>query len=696
MVRSFAALFLLFFSSLLTAGELRLIPDPQSTNDLQLSDLGNGEWEVRTTGADPYLLLKTDGSALDLQATPMLSLEYFSATGVGRTLVFVGPAIDVPHMITVDMGRREGWGEFAVDLRETLEKPQGPVTSMRLTLGQGPGVVARLRNPRARAATEQEVRLAATRTARLEADAAHAERLRAYFSKEFPAEITKVSASAGMITVEGKLGNAGRACQLAEVPMWEDVTALKTPASLHGLDADDAGNFKVSISRAAVEDREPLLSGWAVVRMRDGVPELLSAMRYVEEQTPRANLPAAAPRSKKGIGGCPFDHSDMQELGIASVTLNFILNELLHAEPGPGRTPYVFAGRTWYADDAAVTRYDRDMKIAAENGWMVSAIVLLPPVRNAPENAWIREAAHPEADPGAGFVLPDFTSKTGVNAYAAAMNFVTERYSRPDGEYGRVHHWIMHNEINSGFFWASAGQKTDISYMDLYQKSMRVACLLARQYDANSKPLISLEHCWGRRADVRGYAGRDLMEHLVSFSHREGDFPWAIAHHPYPQDIFNPRTWEDSQASFDFATPYLTYRNIEVLDAWARQERVRYRGRPREIQLTEQGLNSPDYSEKSLRDQAAGMAYAWEKIATLDTVTAFQYHLWADDRGEGGLRLGLRKFGDDQQDPHGIKPIWHLYRALGTEGFAAAAQPYLEVVGVGGWDEVRFRGEVKK
>jgi len=536
--------------------------------------------------------------------------------------------------------------------------------------------------------------LAEGREARLAADEAHEARLKEYLTETFPHQVDSVSATAESITVKGKLSGLGDSLRLAEIPMWEDVTALKQPAALHPIKAGVDGSFTVTVDRSSVKDRELLLSGWAVVEPVSGGFQAASAMKYVGTQVPRASLAPARPASKKGIGGCPFDHPDMDELGIHSVTLNIILNELLHAQAGAGRTPYTFAGRTWHADDQVLARYDRDMKIAAEKGWMVSAIVLLPPVRGAAPDAWIRDAAHPDADPGAAFVLPDFTSARGVNAYAAAMNLVTERYSRPDGKYGRVHHWIMHNEINSGFFWASAGTKRDLTYMDLYQKSLRVSWLLAGQYDSNARSLISLEHCWGRKADVRGYAGRDLMEHLVKFSRREGDFPWAIAFHPYPQDIFNPRTWEDSEALFDFSSPYITYRNIEVLDAWARLPRVAYRGQPREIQLTEQGLNSPDYSEKSLRDQAAGMAYAWQKIQPLSTITAFQYHLWADDRGEGGLRLGLRKFGDDPQDPHGIKPIWHLYKALGTERFGEQAAFAKEVLNIKEWGEVYYRRDI--
>ena len=67
------------------AAGIPLRPDPESVHDLQLQDLGNGEWEIRTTGADPYFMLRTSGGEIDLKATPTLSFDYFSTTGVGRT-----------------------------------------------------------------------------------------------------------------------------------------------------------------------------------------------------------------------------------------------------------------------------------------------------------------------------------------------------------------------------------------------------------------------------------------------------------------------------------------------------------------------------------------------------------------------------------------------------------------------------------
>lgn len=674
--------------------EVPLKIDPEGAHDVRIEQSGDGGWRILTTGADPYFYVRTDGAPIDLKQQPVFAFDYFSTTGVGRTLVFVGRAVDVPHMVSDELGRCEGWAGAAVDMTATQQAPEAPVTSLRVTLGQRPGIDARLRALRARPATDQEKTLAKNRERSLRDDRSHADRLRAYLGKEFPHHIDAVTADHTRITITGKLTDQADGLLLAEVPMWEDITALKNPASLRPVPADADGNFSVTVDRASATDRDMLLSAWALVRRGGDHFEILSAMRYMDDEVPRASLPPARPRSRKGIGGCAFDHPDMQALGIAAVTLNIIPNELFSADAGPGKTPYQFAGRTWQVNDDAIARLDRDMKLAAERGWMVSAIVLLPPVRQAPAGAWIREAAHPDADPGAAFVMPNFTTRAGANAWAAAMDFLTERYSRPDGGYGRVHHWIMHNEINSGFFWTSAGNKTSITYLDLYQKSMRVASLLARQYDPNAKPFISLDHCWTARPDTRCHAARDLLDHLADFSRKEGNFPWGIAFHPYPQDIANPRTWLDSQATFDFSTPFLTYKNIEVLDAWARQPRVMFRGTPREIQLTEQGLNSPDYQESTLADQAAGMAYAWKKIEPLTTITAFQYHLWADDHGEGGLRLGLRKFADDPADPHGTKPIWNLYKAIDTPDWDAASQFAKPILGIHDWSEIQHRGPI--
>jgi hypothetical protein len=218
---------------------------------------------------------------------------------------------------------------------------------------------------------------------------------------------------------------------------------------------------------------------------------------------------------------------------------------------------------------------------------------------------------------------------------------------------------------------------------------MRLVNAIVREQNPHARPFISLTHHWAETVDENFYPSRDLMTLLGQWCEVEGDFPWGLAHHPYPQSLHNPRTWEDDQATNTFDTTKITPHNIEVLDRWMKRPEMRdHAGKIRPIHLSENGFNSPDYSAQSLREQAAGMAYAWKKIAPLESIDVWHYHNWIDNRHEGGLRIGLRRFPDAQDEALAPKPIWHLYQALGTKREKKACTPYLDVIGISDWSRL--------
>ena len=55
--------------------------------------------------------------------------------------------------------------------------------------------------------------------------------------------------------------------------------------------------------------------------------------------------------------------------------------------------------------------------------------------------------------------MPNMTTLESLNLYAAAIDFLASRYNRPDKKYGRIHHWIAHNEVDAGWVWTNAGIK---------------------------------------------------------------------------------------------------------------------------------------------------------------------------------------------------------------------------------------------
>jgi hypothetical protein len=528
-------------------------------------------------------------------------------------------------------------------------------------------------------------------------DAAYEAALREYLGRTFPCGVDRVAVDERQVMIEGHIGGEPAELFLASASIEVPVTRPESFDVIGSLQPVADGRFTISVPRH-VAGHDRLLDRWAVVTKSARGMSLRSHFRYADDVKAAGNPPWPTPRGKKGVGalapGRPL--SDLDDLGISWATVNVVINPLLHTSPGAGRTPFELFGRTWYADDRAVAHLDQALLEAAKRQIIVSAIILVGQAKTSADPTVGKLLAHPDADPTGVYVMPNLTTAEGVGAYAAALDFLARRYTRPDGQFGRIHYWILHNEVDAGWTWTNAGEKSALEYMDLYQRSMRMAHLIARQYDPRAKAFISLTHHWAKAGGPRFYAGRELLDRLIDFGRAEGDFDWAIAFHPYPQNLGNPRVWEDRRVNFTFDTPQITFRNIEVLDAWVRQPRAMFWGRQvRTVHLTEQGLNSRDYSEKSLRDQAAGMAYAWTKIKDLPTIEAFDYHNWVDNRGEGGLRIGLRRFPDDKDDPLGKKPIWEVYRAASTPDEAGVFEPYKAVVGVKDWAEVRYNGEVK-
>ena len=517
-----------------------------------------------------------------------------------------------------------------------------------------------------------------------------------YLAASFPAAITRVTVEKDGILIHGNTPETGRFL-LAEAPIeaslgGEEPSAVPSPAQ-----AVANGSFSLTLPRR-IGGRDRFASRWRILRQNGDRLEAVSAARYAEEIFHPAPVPPIArPKSKKGLGGWtpdPFP-DELDALGIDSVTVNLLLHTFVSLEPGPGTRPFIWQGKTYHARENELARHDKIFLHAAKRGAIVSAILLVAnPARGGDD--LVRLLGHPDARPEGVFAMPNLTSADGADLYGAILHLIAARWLAPGGEHGRIHHWIMHNEVDAGWEWTNAGEKSDIACMDLYHRSMRLMDLIARQHDPHSRVFISLTHHWEERGHPRWYGSRRMLDLLARFTAVEGDFPWALAFHPYPQDLFDPTAWDDDQASFTFHTAKITPRNLEVLDAYMKRSQLLHHGETRPVHLSENGFNSKDYSERSLAEQAAGMAFAWNKITALSSIECWHYHNRIDNRHEGGLRIGLRKFPDDPRDPAGRKPIWRLYQALGTDRESEVCAPYLDLIGINSWDRIRHRDPISE
>ena len=493
-----------------------------------------------------------------------------------------------------------------------------------------------------------------------------------YLAKDYPSKVTNVQVTSDKVIIKGNCGGFGTYL-LAEITPWQDVTELEKYPYTQDL---SGGGFTVTVDRI-VPNREGIrydkvFSKWAVVKVDGDRQTLDSHARYADDVVPKKSPEAVPLRNKKGFGAGDIDlyFSDCKEMNVGSITMNVVLNDYIKGE-GSG---YSYGGQN-YSLGAFRDYVDRVTRRAGEMDLVVSAIILCQTnsIFKDPENK------------GGNYTMPNLTTAKAFNLYAAALEHMASTHCTPGN---RISHWIMHNEVDFANEWTNMGDQPMMRYLDRYIKSMRICYNIARQYDQNASVLGSYTHCWAK-ADG-SFAPKMMLEKTVEYSSAEGDFRWGVAYHPYPQDLTKPSFWvNDTQATYSLNSKYVTFKNLEVIDAWIRQKENFYKGKTKRVLfLSEQGTNSPSYSESDLALQAAGGAWAWKKVSKLDGIDAIQWHNWADNKAEGGLRIGLRTFAEGSVSNLTPKPVWYVWKAAGTAEEDSVFDQYKTTLGISDWDSI--------
>ncbi|MDR1865332.1 MAG: DUF5722 domain-containing protein [Bacteroidales bacterium] len=662
-----------------------------TSGEFKFSEVESGTYEVTTGPGNAVIRFEPLKTALPADMA-VLSFDFFCASGMEFLLITVNDDYSriEENMIRVPVA--EGWTTFSADVSEQLKKLQQPgdYLSVLIAPNTAKPTTLRMKNPRLRAYTEKELtqqkmkQEQSLREKRLNGD------LDVYLKKDYPCRITHVKVAADAITVTGSIAGVSGDVYLCETPMYGDLTEKEFAAQKK---VTGRNEFTMKFDRYAVvngQKYDRLYSRWALAQKSQQGLQLCSHGHYADEIQSLYDLPHETVTSQKGIGGFSKNaySSDIDDLQATSVTVNIWLT-FISLTPSKNSIPFEYNGKTYHADANAIASHDKTLQYTASKNIIVSAIVLIPPERAFPDKATGRLFEHPDFNQAGIYSMPDMTNPESLNLYAAAIDFLASRYSRPDKKYGRIHHWIAHNEVDAGWVWTNAGIKTPLRFMDIYMKSMRLLYCTARKYNPYSEVFITLTHYWQSRHNEYCYPSAQLLDLLLDYTEAEGDFKWGVALHPYPQDLFEPKAWLDDQATFDYSTPQITFKNLEVIDAWIKQPRTLYQGREkRTLYLSEQNPNSRDYSEESLTEQAAGMAYALKKMKACTGIDAYQMHGWFDQRGEGGLRIGIRRFPDDETDPSGRKPAWFVFQAFGTDREDEVFEFAKKIIGIDSWEQI--------
>jgi hypothetical protein len=392
--------------------------------------------------------------------------------------------------------------------------------------------------------------------------------------------------------------------------------------------------------------------------------------------------------SKKGLQ--VQDVADALALGIKHAAINVNLSALVdpEADPNSNQPSWESTGKRFFFNADYLSHLDQTVKELSSRGVVVNLILLTYESPNPTTNALM---LHPNYDPAAPNHLGMFNPVTpeGKAGLTATMEFLAERWSHPDKEFGRVSGYIVGNEVNSHWFWSNMGRVSMEEFADAYLAAVRLIHDAVRRQSSWARVYVPLDHHWGIRYvagdEQQTFGGKEFIDYFASRAREGGDFDWHIAYHPYPENLFEPRFWNDATALPTEDTPRITFKNLEVLTQYLQRDELLYDGKPRRVILSEQGFHTPTGPDGEAV-QAAAYCAAYRKVDQLDGVDAFILHRHIDHPHEGGLLLGLRGLDPGDGGTHRKKKIYECFRAADTPQWEAAFEFALPIVGKESWD----------
>jgi hypothetical protein len=404
-------------------------------------------------------------------------------------------------------------------------------------------------------------------------------------------------------------------------------------------------------------------------------------------------LPYPQPHSKKGLQVQMVE--DAVELGIAHAAINVDLVGLFAADTATNSVEFAHGGRSFWFDGARLAHLDSQVKPLSDRGIVVSLILL--DIRSGDETR-DRAMLHPKrtATPPNGICAPNLIDEDGRARHAAAIAMLAQRYDPGSAtSHGAAWNWIVGNEVNSHWWWFHMGRAGIDEVVDSYEQLVRLVHEQVVAVQPEARVFVSLEHHWNVRYaagdEMQAFPARDFLKRFAARARDRGDFAWHVAFHPYPEDLFECRFWNDRTAPDRDDAERVTFRNLPVLTRFLAQPEMLHRGATRRVILSEQGFHRRDGVDGE-RDQAAAFAAAWMAVQREPFLDAFILHRHVDHAHEGGLQLGLwTRRAESVCDPDRATRMRDVFAACDGSGCDEALEFALDALGIATWDELPSR-----
>lgn len=429
---------------------------------------------------------------------------------------------------------------------------------------------------------------------------------------------------------------------------------------------------------------------------------------YVSDVTPiRENIKYNKNKSIKGIftEDTTTNLSYYEDLDANATSFNITINNLIMPneyydeknqlviiDNSSDSSAYSFEvnGKTYYFRKSYVDELDNKIKTYTDVGANITAILLAQQNYDStyyPES--LRYFDEENQTPGTYFAF-NTSNELGMQYFAATMEFLAERYSRPSSEHGYIENFVLGNELD---FWkdynailANSEKASLNDYIEELSRTARIAYLACSKYSNGITITLPFTHWFAKPGidSTSPYVVKDLLEQFNLVNKSQGNYNWAIAPHCYGASLAQSNYLNfdtligktDSQYAMtgDLNTGLISYSNVELWQMFLEQEHMLYNGQTRHLYITEAGNSSQEDTDEMRADQAAMLALAYYKVTSMPCVKQYIYYRLIDHEAEtsGFLACGILDTNGNK------KPAYDVLKYIDTQYSLDIANQYVD------------------
>ncbi len=353
---------------------------------------------------------------------------------------------------------------------------------------------------------------------------------------------------------------------------------------------------------------------------------MLTSPVYVSNVADVAENDADFPKAASIKGLHATIATDAAYLGVSHAVVELDPSVLILDTKTDTSVSYVWDGQTYYLDRAALDELDMQVSEYCAQG---ATVYLRLMMRTAPDKAnSLVSCLYAEGAGGknvrAYAVWMD--DDKSASLMAGFLDFITARYTSPEGEHGFCGALIIGRSVNESTKNNNAGSVEVEQYVSRYHALVRLAHSTLKSHYAEGRVYVSVSNNLTASSALEnsiGWTTNRFLNEFRTLSAQGGNFDWNVSISAYATDERSNTLWTDPHTD----SMYLSPTNVDDFNLLL-QEQFYYNGQRRHLIIGDFEIALGESPE----NQAASYAYAYYKVLENGTVDALIYSAHTDSQ----------------------------------------------------------------